>query len=78
MGPDRHVLTFPVNHGLTLNLGAFVTNDQAWPSDVSLTLPTTRDDALADFSGFGPNVLKLIRLTTAKLDRVSTPTTAQS
>lgn len=71
MGPDRHVLTFPVNHGATLNLVAFVTDKKEWPSDEHLTLPATREEALSDFEDFGPNVQKLIRMTKEKPDRVS-------
>jgi len=70
MGPNRHVLTFPVNHGATLNLVAFVTSDRDWPSETYLTLPTTQEEALADFDGFGPNVLELIKMTENKPDRV--------
>ena len=69
MGPDRHVLTFPVNRGATLNLVAFVSTDRPWPSENYLTLPSTVEEALADFEGFGPNVLKLIKMT--QPDRVS-------
>ncbi len=72
MGPDRHVLTFPVDHGATLNLVAFVTSHEPWPADVAaLTLPATKEEALKDFAGFGPNVLKLIQLIKSTPDRVS-------
>ncbi len=70
MGPDRHVLTFPVSHGATLNLVAFVTSERDWPSDVSLTLPATQEEALEDFKDFGPSVLGLIKLCREKPDRV--------
>ncbi|ERT00606.1 salicylate hydroxylase [Sporothrix schenckii 1099-18] len=70
-GAERHALTFPVNHGKTLNLVAFVTTDDPWPAKGAhhLTLPATREDALRDFAGFGPNVLKLLHLTAPKLER---------
>lgn len=71
MGPNRHALTFPVNHGTTLNLVAFVTTSDPWPSQDAhqLTLPAMRDDALRDFAGFGPNVLGLLRMTAPQLER---------
>ncbi|CAK7224587.1 hypothetical protein SBRCBS47491_005602 [Sporothrix bragantina] len=71
MGPDRHALTFPVNHGQTLNLVAFVTTPEPWPSQDAqqLTLPATRDDALRDFAGFGPNVLGLLGKAAPQMDR---------
>jgi salicylate hydroxylase len=55
-----------------MNLVAFVTSDKEWPSDVHLTLPATREEALEDFKDFGPNVLKLIGMTKEKPERVST------
>lgn len=64
-------MTFPVSHGETMNLVAFVTADKPWPSEDRLTLPATREEALEDFKEFGPNVLSLIRLTKSNLDRVS-------
>ncbi|CAK7203723.1 hypothetical protein SEUCBS139899_006469 [Sporothrix eucalyptigena] len=71
MGPERHALTFPVNHGQTLNLVAFVTTPEPWPSKDAqqLTLPATRNDALRDFEGFGPNVLGLLRQTAPQMER---------
>ncbi|CAK7228965.1 hypothetical protein SCUCBS95973_007061 [Sporothrix curviconia] len=71
MGPDRHALTFPVNHGQTLNLVAFVTTPAPWPSHDAqqLVLPATRDDALRDFAGFGPNVLGLLGKAAPQMDR---------
>jgi salicylate hydroxylase len=70
MGPGRHALTFPVNHGETLNLVAFVTDDKSWPSETRLTLPAAREDVLYDFRDFGPNVLKLIGMIKGAPDRV--------
>ncbi len=70
MGPDRHVLTFPVNHGATLNVVAFASTDKPWPSETSFTLPATREECLADFEGFGSTIRRLIRMTTDKPDRV--------
>ncbi|OAA65627.1 salicylate 1-monooxygenase SalA [Niveomyces insectorum RCEF 264] len=69
MGPDHHALTFPVNHGQTLNLVAFATTAEDWPSQTQLTLPATRDDALRDFAGFGPNVRGLLQRTSPQLER---------
>jgi salicylate hydroxylase len=68
MGKDRHVLTFPVNHGETLNLVAFVTTPNDWPDYSKSTLPAKREEAIRDFAGFGPNVMKLLELTAPSLD----------
>ncbi|PSR97603.1 putative salicylate hydroxylase [Coniella lustricola] len=70
LGPNRHVLTFPVDHGKTLNMVAFATNDREdWPSSSKLTLPTTKAEALDDFREFGQNVKNIIQLAPDKMDR---------
>lgn len=68
MGTGRHVLTFPVNHGSTLNLVAFVTKPDDWPDYSKTTLPAKREEAIKDFQGFGPNVMKLLDLVKPDLD----------
>ncbi|KAK3385259.1 hypothetical protein B0H63DRAFT_449328 [Podospora didyma] len=71
MGRDRHVLTYQVNE--MLNLVAFVTDsDDTWPGGVAnMKIPTTREDVLHDFEGFGQTVQRLIGITEAnsKLER---------
>ncbi|KAB5566072.1 salicylate 1-monooxygenase sala [Coniochaeta sp. 2T2.1] len=69
MGPNCHALTFPVSHGATLNLVAFVSDDRQWPDQARLTLPATRQEILRDFREFGPNVSKLIGMISEKPDR---------
>ena len=49
-----------------------MTSDADWPTDNNFILPATREDALADFASFGPNVVNLIRLTKEKPERVGT------
>lgn len=78
LGQNRHVLTFPVDHGATMNMVAFVHNDrEEWPSASKLTLPTTKAEALDDFREFGQTVKNIIQLTSDKLERVR-PTEACS
>jgi len=68
MGQDGHVLTFPVNHGSTMNVVAFKTNSDPWPSSDKLTLPTTKEAAKKDFKDFGPTVKHIIDLLEPNLD----------
>jgi salicylate hydroxylase len=70
MGPDGHMLTFPINHGKTLNVVAFRTNSDDWPDYTRLTKPATRERALKDYEGYGPNVIELLKLTNPDLDCV--------
>lgn len=72
MGPGGHVLTFPVNHGQTLNIVAFKTDPNDWPDPQRLTKPAVREDLLRDFDEYNEKTKKLLGLTTAKLDIVST------
>jgi len=68
MGPNNHVLTFPVNKGETLNIVAFHTTDQDWQNSEKLTAPAKREDALRDFAGYSEEVIKLLKLTHENLD----------
>ena len=70
MGPDGHVLTFPVNHGKILNIVGFRTTKESWPDSNRLTRPAKREDALRDFAGYGSNVTELLKLTKPDLDIV--------
>lgn len=72
MGPNCHVLTFPISNGQIFNLVAFVTDEKDWPDKSRLTLPATKEEILHDYRNFGPNVKKLISMIDEKPDRVST------
>ncbi|KAE8153464.1 hypothetical protein BDV25DRAFT_168909 [Aspergillus avenaceus] len=67
MGPGGHMLTFPVNQGKTLNIVAFHTTPGEWSDYPRLTRQGTRDEALRDFAGYGPNVINLLKLTEKEL-----------
>ncbi|KAF5856122.1 hypothetical protein ETB97_007862 [Aspergillus alliaceus] len=67
MGPGGHMLTFPVNQGKTLNIVAFHTSPDDWVDYPRLTKRGTRDEALRDFAGYGPNVTNLLKLANAEL-----------
>lgn len=62
MGPDGHVLTFPVAHGEKLNIVAFRTTPKQW-EEPRMTKLASREDALRDFEGYGPKVTRLLKLT---------------
>jgi salicylate hydroxylase len=70
------MLTFPVNGGKTLNIVAFHTTPDRWTDHTRLTRDGTREEALRDFAGYGPNVTKLLKLCDPKLSIVRTPTPA--
>lgn len=68
MGHDAHVLTFPVDHGATMNVVAFYTSAEPWPSETKLTLPSEKEHVLRDFEHFGATVHKIIELLEPNLD----------
>jgi salicylate hydroxylase len=68
LGPDRHVLTFPIDKGQTFNVVAFTTTAQNWPNIHKLTRAATKQDALNDFSGWGPTVTRLLSLLDENID----------
>jgi salicylate hydroxylase len=69
MGQDGHMLTFPVDHGATMNIVAFKVDPGEWPSSTKLTLPSKKEDVYNDFTEFGATVLKIIDLLEPQLDR---------
>lgn len=69
LGPGGHALTFPVAMGTMLNVVAFATSPDEWPDDARLTLPATRDEAVAAFAGFGPVVRAIMGMLDDKLDK---------
>ncbi|OJD38031.1 mannitol 1-phosphate dehydrogenase [Diplodia corticola] len=60
LGYHGHVLTFPIEHGATMNVVAFASSptwDQpAW------VVPTTKDALLADFAGWSEHVRSIMSL----------------
>jgi salicylate hydroxylase len=73
MGSGSHVLTFPVNHGKTLNIVAFFSTTDEWADYPQLTRTGTRDEALRDFAGYGNDVTELLKLVESDLSVVSDP-----
>lgn len=71
MGPGAHMLTFLVQHGQYMNVVAFKTNNDDWPDYNKLTRPAKKEDALRDFSDFGPRVQGILKLAKPDVDCVS-------
>jgi salicylate hydroxylase len=65
------MLTFPINHGQTMNVVAFHTTEDEWSDSNKLTKPAAREDALRDFERFGDNVRNVLKLAEPELDVVS-------
>lgn len=61
LGPDAHVLTFPVGMGTFLNVVGFATDEHDWHHD-KLTAKKTKLDISSGFSKLGPTVRNIISM----------------
>lgn len=67
LGPQKHILTFPIEQGTILNLVAFV-SDRTAPEDQRVwnsgpwVVPVTKDQMKADFAGWDKDVLDYLDL----------------
>ncbi|KAF5655134.1 hypothetical protein F25303_816 [Fusarium sp. NRRL 25303] len=68
MGKDKHLVSYPVAHGTILNVVAYCSSSEEWPSESNLVVQATKNDLLHDFDGFRPSVLKILD-NTDRLDR---------
>ncbi|KAL1966024.1 hypothetical protein VTN77DRAFT_4964 [Rasamsonia byssochlamydoides] len=60
-GYDGHVLTFPIEHGKTMNVVAFRTKkDGKWEHGSQWVLPGNREQMLRDFEGWGTDVQAIL------------------
>ncbi|KAL0260125.1 hypothetical protein SLS55_005871 [Diplodia seriata] len=60
LGYHGHVLTFPIEHGATMNVVAFASS-KTWDNP-SWVIPTTKDALLADFAGWSKHVRDIMSL----------------
>lgn len=68
-GPHGHILTFNVAGGKIMNVVAFKEDPKEWPDEHKLTLPCKKEDAIADFKGWGTNSEAIMALLEDDLDR---------
>ncbi|KAI9712689.1 MAG: hypothetical protein M1820_001310 [Bogoriella megaspora] len=62
-GYDGHVLTFPIEHGETMNVVAFRTKmDGRWEHGSKWVLPGDRERMFKDFEGWGKDVQSILRM----------------
>jgi salicylate hydroxylase len=62
-GYEGHVLTFPIEHGKTMNVVAFrAKKDGVWEHGSTWVLPGNRDQMVKDFEGWGNDVQSILRM----------------
>ncbi|KAH9207994.1 putative salicylate hydroxylase [Leptodontidium sp. 2 PMI_412] len=59
LGPNGHVLTFPIEHGNTMNVVAFQTGTGSWEQE-RWVLPTPKEDRMQDFAQWNEKVLHIL------------------
>jgi len=69
LGPNAHVLTFPVAGGTLLNVVAFVTDPEDWHHGDRFTAPATKREVVDAFADFNPAVRAIIDLLPDDLDK---------
>src|SRR5690349_16577971 len=68
LGPEAHILTFPVGFGSFLNVVGFVSDPEDWPHK-TLTTKANKSEIVKAFTLFGPTVRKIIDLLPENLDQ---------
>lgn len=69
MGPDVHILHFPVANQTLMNFVAFVTDPRDWPSSEIMTAPATKAEVVEAFADWGPAVRAITNLLPDELDK---------
>ncbi|KAI1134064.1 putative salicylate hydroxylase [Hypoxylon sp. FL0543] len=62
MGPDAHIVSFPVNKWTLLNLFVFMHDPEPWREPEKMTAPGTRDEVARALRNWSPAVRELVDL----------------
>lgn len=69
IGPNAHLIHYPVANETMINATAFVTDPDEWPDDKQMVAPATRTAVEIAFQGWSPAVRKLASLLPENLDK---------
>ena len=69
IGPNAHLIHYPVANQTMINATAFVTDPDEWPDDTQTVAPATRTAVETAFENWHPVVRKLVSLLPEKLDK---------
>nr|WDW19278.1 FAD-dependent monooxygenase [Penicillium meliponae] len=62
MGPNAHMVSFPVNNGAVYNIFLFAHDSEDWPDRHTSEKPSSRDEVLQALQGWGPHIGELASL----------------
>ncbi|EER28083.1 hypothetical protein D8B26_006744 [Coccidioides posadasii str. Silveira] len=69
VGPNAHLIHYPVANQTMINATAFVSDPEEWPDDKRTVAPATRKDVEDAFEGWSPCVRGLVSQLPEKLDK---------
>ena len=69
IGPNAHMLHYPVAHQTMINAVAFISDPDEWPDDNKMVAPASRKVVEDVFAGWSPCVRALASLFPEKLDK---------
>lgn len=69
IGPNAHLIHYPVANQTMINATAFITDPDEWPDDTRTVAPATRTALEIVFETWNPVVRKLVSLLPEKLDK---------
>lgn len=69
VGPNAHLIHYPVANQTMINATAFVSDPNEWPDDKVTVVPALRKDLEDAFAGWNPCLTALIRHFPEKLDK---------
>ncbi|KAJ5621534.1 hypothetical protein N7528_006317 [Penicillium herquei] len=60
MGPDAHIVSFPVNNGQTYNVFVFLHDREKWNHGHTMTVASSRNEVVEALQGWGPHIKELV------------------
>ncbi|ETS85590.1 hypothetical protein PFICI_03615 [Pestalotiopsis fici W106-1] len=69
IGDNANIITYPVGERQSLNVAAFVKDDQDWPQGRKHAISVNKEEVVEAYSDFGPAVQALIQLLPDRVSR---------
>jgi salicylate hydroxylase len=69
VGPNAHLIHYPVANKKMINATAFVSDPNEWPNDRQMVAPGCREDMEKAFAGWSPCVRNVVNLFPKELDK---------
>ncbi|GES64796.1 FAD-dependent monooxygenase afoD [Aspergillus terreus] len=60
LGPDAHIVSFPVNNGQVYNVFLFLHDPNEWDHGHTMTVPSSRSEVMDAIQGWGPHIKEIV------------------